>query len=139
MTLHTRSHSLAAPGCVGIAVTVALLTACAPSPTSTTTNSDGNTTTVDWADYPAHAGIPANDILILPRSDAVEARAEQLIGDAQAALRADYGITGWIAEQDDGWFPQEGNGYGGESLLTTFNSASYEVNVTIPVSRWDSV
>lgn len=139
MMTNTRSRHRAALGLAVAAVGAVLLSACAPSPTSKTTDAEGNTVTVDWVDYPASAGMPANDVLILPSAEEVEARADQLIGEVQDTLEAEYGITGWTTQNEAGWYPQEGNGYGGESLLTTYNSASHEAEVKIPIEHWDAV
>ncbi|HZK05621.1 MAG TPA: LppA family lipoprotein [Actinomycetaceae bacterium] len=137
--ISTRSRRRAALGLAATAVAAVLLSACAPSPTTNTTDAEGNAITVDWVDYPASAGIPANDVLILPTAEEVEARANQLITEVQDTLETEYGITGWTTQNEAGWYPQEGNGYGGKSLLTTYNSASHEASVRIPVEQWDAV
>ncbi len=139
MMIGTRLRSRVALGTAAAVAAVILLTACAPSPTTTMTDAEGNTVTVEWVDYPANAGIPANDVLMLPAAEEVEARADQLIAEVQDTLETQYGITGWTVENESGWYPQEGNGYGGTSLLTTFNSALYEVSVTVSVEQWDAV
>lgn len=134
MTSNRRTRALALT-----ALSVTLLAGCAQSPVTTTTDAAGNTITLDWKDYPAHAGMPAQDILPLPAVEEIEDRADALIIEVQDALEAEYGITGWMTRNEAGWYPQQGNGYGGESLLTTYNSASHEVNVTVPVEQWDAV
>lgn len=139
MMIETRLRPRVALGAAVAVAAAILLSACAPSPTTTTTDAEGNTVTVDWVDYPAHAGIPANDVLMLPDAEEVEARADELIAEVQDTLESEYGITGWTVENESGWYPQEGNGYGGKSLLTAYNSASHEVNVTIPIEQWDAV
>lgn len=121
------------------AVVALLMTGCAPPATTTTTDADGNTVTVDWVDYPASAGMPADDVLALPVAEGVEARVDQLISEVQAALEAEYRISEWTTRNEGGWFPEEGNGYGGASLLTTYNSASYEAEIRIPIEQWDDV
>lgn len=121
------------------ALSVTVLAGCAQPPLTTTTDPAGNTITLNWKDYPAHAGMPAGDVLMLPTAEKVEARADQFIGNVQDALETEHGITGWTTRNESGWYPEGGNGYGGESLLTTFNSASHEVSVTVPVEQWDEI
>lgn len=69
MMIGTRLRPRVAQGAAAAVAAVILLSACAPSPTTTTTDAEGNTVTVDWVDYPANAGIPANDVLMLPNAE----------------------------------------------------------------------
>ncbi|MGO3247857.1 MAG: hypothetical protein ACTIK9_01265 [Agrococcus casei] len=139
MMIGTRLRPRVVLATAAIVAAVILLSACTPSPTTTSTDAEGNTVTVDWVDYPASAGIPASDVLMLPAAEEVEARAGQLIVEVQDTLETEYGISEWTVESESGWYPEEGNGYGGKSLLTTYNSAIHEVNVEIPVEQWDAV
>ena len=86
MMIETRLRPHVALGAAVAVAAAILLSACAPSPTTTTTDAEGNTVTVDWVDYPAHAGIPANDVLMLPDAEEVEARADELIAEVQDIL-----------------------------------------------------
>lgn len=135
---HNARKRILVPLAAGVLATL-LLAGCTQPATTTTTDADGNTVTIDWVDYPANAGIPASDVLALPMAEEVEARANQLISEVKDALEAEYGITEWTTSNEGGWFPEEGNGYGGTSLLTTYNSASHGAEIRIPVEQWDDV
>ena len=102
-----------------------MLTACAPSPTSTYTGPSGQQVTVDWADYPGAAGIDASDVLVAPTQEQAERIAETLLTDLERTLTDDYGLT-WETRQEGGWSSVGGNGYGGDSSYVTYNSDSRE-------------
>ena len=100
------------------------LGACASSPTSTYTNADGQSITVDWKDYPVHAGTLSEDILAAPAKEDAEGVSEAMLTEIVTALDAEFGLQ-WAASGESGWFPSNGNGYGGKSLTTTWNSVSW--------------
>lgn len=122
-----------------VAMSSLLLAGCAQPATTTTIDAEGNSVTIDWVDYPAHAGVDADNVLVLPVAEEVEARADRLIGEVQDALQAEYGIDGWSESNEGGWYPEGGNSYGGTSLLTTYNSASHDADIRIPIEQWDDV
>lgn len=114
------------PGVVALAALA--VTGCAalgpePSPTTTHTDALGEVVTVDWAEYPGNAYW--DGALLLGQPDHVEAEPEvrAFLGELAVAIEAVSGdplrAEGPAAEWYSGetWFPQEGNGYGGESLL----------------------
>ena len=109
---------------------IAVLTGCAAAPTTTITDADGSTVIVDWADYPGHAGIDAAQLVNAPPEQEVEAVSSALLDAIGAQLSDRFGVT-FTVEGDDIWTASQGNGYGGESLLTSYNSAARETS-TIP-------
>lgn len=141
--MHTRNRA------AGLVVLGAvLLTGCgalAPAPSTTYTDASGATVTVDWADYPAHAGMDGEARLGRPDQRQLEASARTLVGDIRDAIEQSAGVAmtaskpeaTWFGEED--WFPQAGNGYGGESMLVTVNCCDL-VSEGIPdPSRWPAV
>ncbi|PPK98335.1 hypothetical protein CLV92_10130 [Kineococcus xinjiangensis] len=105
------------------ATAAALLTGCTTSPTTTYTDAAGREVTVDWADYPGHAGLDADDALAAPPQEEAERVADALLADLQAALAERHGLELAPHGDDAGWFPSGGNGYGGSSAYVTYNSA----------------
>ncbi|MBO1900795.1 hypothetical protein J4H92_02395 [Leucobacter weissii] len=143
-----------APGRAARAATVlpiALLLAltagsCASSPTTSYRDEAGRTVTVDWADYPASAGIEADAVLASPTVEETEARVTPLMNDLKTAIDAELdggpGPFSWSLRQDPdegNWFPTGGNGYGGGSMLLLYNSPVWQADVTIPEHDWDRV
>lgn len=57
---HNARKRFLVPLAAGVLATL-LLAGCTQPATTTTTDADGNTVTIDWVDYPANAGIPASD------------------------------------------------------------------------------
>lgn len=101
------------------------LGACSPPPTSTDTNSAGQEVTLSWNDYPARAGNDGAETLMAPVQEGAEDAetvGEQLLLAIKDSLAADFGLA-WTTNSSNGWHPTEGNGYGGKSMTTTFNSA----------------
>ena len=125
---------------VAAAVTLA---GCAVSPTTTYRNAEGVETTVHWRDYPADAYTDTGDVLALPSVEEVADRwsevREAVAGAIEAELGAQAGDLEWRTHGDDGWFPYGGNGYGGESMLQVYNSASWEAEVEVPPGAWKDV
>jgi len=119
------------------------LSACAASPITSYTDESGETVTVNWRDYPATAWYGAEEALEMPMSGEAEARSRELLREAQAALEQEFGLGEWEAYGDPAdyadWYPMGENGYGGESMLTTFNSQSWEAEATISREQWPRV
>lgn len=104
------------------AVMAGSLAGCSQAPTSTIVTDTGEEQTISWADYPGHAGTDAADVLAAPTPEQTERRAQAIIGEIEAVLSRNHGFQ-WSTDGDAaGWYPQTGNGYGGESLLVTYNS-----------------
>jgi hypothetical protein len=136
------------PRAAVLLVVAALLTGCSAwsaSPTSSYTDSSGETVTVDWADYPAQAGQDGEALLEYPDQAELEPGARQLmdalrvtISDASGAdLNAAEAESAWFG--DENWYPQEGNGYGGDSLLTTINCCELRSDSIADASQWQTV
>lgn len=104
------------------AVVAGSLAGCSQPPTSTIVTDSGEEKTISWADYPGHAGTDAEDVLAAPTPEQTEHRGQAIIGEIEALLSRDHGFQ-WSTDGDAAdWYPQTGNGYGGESLLVTYNS-----------------
>ena len=119
---------------------VLLLTSCAASPTTTFLSDTGRAVTVDWADYPGRAGIDTSEALLAPTADAIPAVSAALVGEIEQRLTQEFGLTwqnGPTGQPDEGaFYPESGNGYGGETLLVTFNSGERQSD-GIPSSGQD--
>ncbi|WP_264670318.1 hypothetical protein [Arthrobacter sp. VKM Ac-2550] len=120
----------------GTAALAVLLAGCASSPT-TTYQAGGQEITVDWAEYPGHAYTAAEDVLQAPPAEELEAVSGKLLGEIEARLTDEFGHA-WEDGPDDGesFFPQEGNGYGGDSLYVSFNSVPRE-SLAVPEDPQD--
>jgi hypothetical protein len=106
------------------AVIAGCLAGCSPAPTSTIVTDSGVEKTISWADYPGHAGTEADEVLAAPTPEETERRAQAIMGEIEAVLSRDHGLH-WSTDGDPAdWYPQNGNGYGGESYLVTYNSES---------------
>lgn len=120
------------------------LSACAASPTTSYTDESGETVTVNWRDYPATAWYGAEEALGMPMTGEVGSRSRELLQEARVALEQEFGpefgLSAWEALGDpadyEDWYPMGGNGYGGDSMLVTFNSQSWEAEATIPREQW---
>ncbi|MFT4232994.1 MAG: LppA family lipoprotein, partial [Leucobacter sp.] len=125
-----------------------LLGGCTPSPTSSYTDGSGQRVTVDWADYPAAAWIDAQAVLDGPTVEQTEEASARLFAEVQDALEEEFGDEfgpfEWSSRDSDGdesddWLPMLGNGYGGESMLITYNSPTRESPAAIPETEWQRV
>ncbi|GEK79028.1 hypothetical protein ABA31_03790 [Agrococcus baldri] len=125
--------SLAAIGLVAAVVTSCSLLNPA-SPTETVTDASGQASEVDWADYPGEGTLDPEDVLAAPRAEDVEAHAEQVLADLQAAVDAQQPGLAWSRGLEGGVYPHEGNGYGGATMHRTLNSA--EVLTTEVPQDW---
>lgn len=117
------------------ALFLVMITGCSASPTTTVTRDDGSTVTVNWADYPGSADHDTEAVLAAPHEDEVEPLVDALFADIQEALDSEFELA-WSITGDEGWYPTSGNGYGGESILTTYNSQSLETD-SVPSSTAD--
>ncbi len=107
---------------IGVCAIVAAAAVLTPEPAPTTTyeTAQGEEVTVSWEDYPAHAGTAAEDALAAP--------AESEIADRWASLQngIETRLTPWDLDfapvSEEGWHPELGNGYGGDSRLVHYNS-----------------
>ena len=132
--------SRAAPSLVVSALlSVVFLTGCSVSPTTTTSRADGTEVTVNWEDYPGSADVEAADLLAAPRENDVEAVGAALFKALREAIDPQLDLT-WTESGEDGWYPAEGNGYGGESTLITYNSRSIATDsAPSSSSEWRSI
>lgn len=128
------------------AVSLLLLAGCAllepPAPRTTHASDDGGSETVDWEDYPANAGFPVETALASPAQGETEERTERMQADLHSALVERDLIPAdarWEARGEEGWYPYGGNGYGGESMLVTYNSASLGIAADIAPQDWGAV
>ncbi len=129
---------------------VAALSGCgvlgaSPSPTSTYLCADGETVTVDWADYPGEAGVDADAVRAAPDQDELEPVARELVERLRAAIEAEASVVMASVERestwfdDDDWFAAEGNGYGGESMYVTLNCCELESSTVPAPASWSGV
>lgn len=126
-----------------VALTLAItVTSCVPSPTTTYRADSGITVTVDWADYPGHAGMDAADVLRAPPAEEIRTVSASILGEIEARLSDEFAL-----EWEDGpygnegrLYSPEGNGYGGESLYVTFNSGEREsLGIPSRVEDWTRI
>ena len=116
-----------------------------PSPTTTYTDAHGEDVTVDWMNYPANAGQNGEALLGRPDQTALEPEARAFIGNLQAAIAAASGLEMTSEESEDDWFsdehwfPQQGNGYGGESMLITVNCCESATDGVPRPAQWQAV
>lgn len=114
---------------------LAAVSACASPPTTTYTDASGQAVTVDWKDFPVHAGTLPEDVLAAPVKEDAEAVSEAILTEVKTALDAEFGLE-WAASGESGWYPSQGNGYGGKSMTTTWNSVSWS-SKTAPAETVD--
>jgi hypothetical protein len=95
----------------------------APSPTTVVTDPSGRETTLSWADFPGEPYVEPVDVLAGPRAEEVEARGDALLDDLQRAVNRHTPELDWHTGTEGGVFEHDGNGYGGETLHSTYNSA----------------
>lgn len=120
-----------------------LATGCAESPTTTYRDAHGETVTVQWRDYPADAFTDADDVLAQPTREETAEHFHQLRAAVTAAIEAelgdDYAGLKWRDAGEGGWHAYGGNGYGGDSMLQVYNSASWETEVEVAPADWQRV
>ncbi|MHA7304458.1 hypothetical protein ACX80E_04305 [Arthrobacter sp. TMN-49] len=115
------------------------LAACSAPPTTTYPNGAGQDVTVNWRDYPLSAGSLPDDLALTPVSEDAEAISAGLLGEIKTALTAEYGMA-WESAGEAGWFPTTGNGYGGETMTTSYNSHEWR-STTLPAAttEWKKI
>jgi hypothetical protein len=127
---------------------VTILTGCSAgsfSPKSSYTDDSGNAVTVDWEDYPAHAGQDGEALLGYADQAELEPGARQLVDALRATISDVLGVGFGAGEpegewfDDENWHTQEGNGYGGDSLLTTVNCCDLRSDSIRNGSQWQEV
>ncbi|WP_104194487.1 hypothetical protein [Cryobacterium sp. M25] len=98
------------PRAAVLLVVAALLTgssAWSSSPTSSYTDSSGQTVTVDWADYPAHTGQDGEALLEYPDQAELEPGARQLMDVLRVTISDASGVDLKAAEPESAWFGDE--------------------------------
>jgi len=122
-----------------LAAALLTLTACAAPPTTTYTDEHGAEVTVDWVDYPGSAGVVAEEVLQAPLEADVEGTGAALMASIQSRLDAEFALD-WSTTGEPGWFPTEGNGFGGPSTYISYNSQERFTD-TVPgtVAEWERV
>lgn len=121
------------------AVLLALQLGCAASPQTTYIDDTGRSVTVDWANYPTEGQYSADEVLAGPTVEETEARMEAMLTAVQEELDAEFGTSDWVAIGEDGWYPTEGNGYGGDDMLIVYNSVTWQSETPVPRERWAEV
>ncbi|WP_449374378.1 hypothetical protein [Arthrobacter psychrolactophilus] len=115
------------------------LSGCAAAPTSSYTNAAGEEVTVNWKDYPAHAGNDAATVLNAPVKEDAEGVSAAILDELKTALTEEFKLQ-WTASGEAGWFPTQGNGYGGKSMTATFNSVSLDSDsAPAATSDWERI
>ncbi|MHA7268584.1 hypothetical protein [Arthrobacter sp. HLT1-20] len=115
------------------------LGACAAPPTTTYTNDAGQDVTVNWKDYPLHAYSLPEDLLAAPVKENVEFGSARLFAEIKTALNKDFSLT-WKSAGEPSWNRDWGNGYGGKTMTSTYNSVEWS-STTLPVStaEWKKI
>ena len=93
----------------------------------------------DWSRYPAHANVPADTVIDAASETEIIERGEQVLEKVRDELSERYGIPTWDERFEATWQPFDGNGYGGESLLSAYTARTWEAPIKIPKSEWDDV
>ncbi|KUF05887.1 hypothetical protein [Leucobacter sp. G161] len=111
------------------------------APATTYVDEGGETVRLNWREFPGHGTTDPQAVLDGPTVETGEARSELLLAEARAALSERFGGD-WTLEAHGGepseWHATS-NGYGGDSLLYTFNSPSSELEVRVPRDEWPEV
>ncbi|WP_341953176.1 hypothetical protein [Salinibacterium sp. TMP30] len=116
-----------------------------PSPTTTNTDETGTEVTVDWVNYPAYEGYDGENLLGYPDQAELEPGARELVEQLQTVIADTSGFAltsgeperDWFA--DNNWHPQDDNGYGGDSILTTVNCCDFSSDGAPMSSEWQRV
>lgn len=116
-----------------------------PSPTTAYTGAQGETITVDWADYPGQAGVDGEALLGHADQSTLEPKVRALLRELQAAVADASGLElnpvspeqEWFS--DENWYLHEDNGYGGESLLVTLSCCDLATDAAPEPHKWQSV
>jgi hypothetical protein len=137
-------------GIAALALAALVLSGCGllvngPPPTSTYEGADGKAVVVSWEDYPGEAGLDSSENLAAPDRDALEPVARELMAELREVIEDAAGVAlepltaeaTWFA--DENWYVAEGNGYGGESMLTTLNCCDLQAAEVPPADQWQEV
>ncbi|MBH0082223.1 hypothetical protein [Salinibacterium sp. SWN167] len=116
-----------------------------PSPTTTYTDATGTEVTVDWVNYPAHEGNDGEKLLEYPDQAELESGARELVEQLRMVITDSSGLAltssepeqDWFADKN--WYPQSGNGYGGESMLITVNCCDFTSDSVPEPNEWQRV
>lgn len=121
---------------IGLSAIVAAVAVLSPEPAPTTTyeGADGEAVTVSWEDYPAHAYTAPQNALAVPAEHEVRPRWEAI--KLEIAERLNRWDLDFEPVLDDGWYPQQGNGYGGASSLIAYNSEEQLTTGIPPKQDW---
>ncbi len=105
----------------------AIVSGCAllqpPSPTTTVTDASGHEVTLSWADFRGEPFVAPADVLAAPRTVEIEGVGDALLDDLQRAVDRHTPGLEWHTGTEGGVFEHDGNGYGGETLHSTYNSS----------------
>lgn len=115
------------------------LAACTPLPSTTYTNASGQQVTVNWRDFPGPAGVDPHAILAAPVKEDAEAAGAQLLLNIKTALSQEFGVA-WDSWGEPSWHAPNGNGFGGKTTSTTYNSVRW-FSDTAPATTadWDRI
>lgn len=112
-----------------VLVSVAALAACTIPPVTTEVRPDGTEVTLEWAGYPGHAYVEADDILAAPDIDQIEEHGRAFLDAVQSEVAAKVGIRMRLLSGEGMWNPFATNGYGSPSLLTSYACCSLVADV----------
>lgn len=118
-------------GALAVLACGAMLVSCAPA-----VDPPG---AVDWKTYPAHAHVPAEDVLAAPSGSDHVSRGFDVLEDARNAVTAGSFGGDWVQATPEQWHPFDGNGYGGDSLLSYYVAPTWQLEIELPRTRWDDI
>lgn len=114
-----------------------------PPPVTTHVGDSGEEVTLEWVDYPAHAGIDGTQLIDYPDQAELEPVARALLDNLRISMQSAGARLTSDAEADwfgdANWFPQAGNGYGGSSLLTTVNCCGLQADAVPAPEEWSTL
>lgn len=124
---------------IGVCAVVAAAAVLTPEPAPTTTyeTAEGESVTVSWEDYPAHAYTTPEDAVASPAESEVVERWSALTTALESRLGA-WDLR-FEPASEAGWYAQQGNGYGGASRLVTYNSQEQLAADVPPREDWPEV
>ncbi len=120
---------------IGVCAVVAAAAVLTPEPAPTTTyeTAEGEEITVSWEDYPAHAYTAPADALAAPSETEI---AEHWASITRSIEERNPWDLDFAPVLEDGWYPQTGNGYGGDSRQITYNSEEQFTTGIPPRQDW---
>jgi len=110
------------PAAVVLAAVVALSVGGCGAPTTTYSTATGDHVTVEWKNYPGHAVVQEVEPTAIPERADIETAWTELNTGIEADLSARFGYE-WHVEGGTFWSAFGGNGYGGDSMYTSYTSA----------------